>query len=500
MQQHELITYDITEPRPRYLGRKGIYPIIEDYDLLFKHLDVQPVLANDIDLETPQGKARFNEVVFSRHSGDVFSNVPSCVCRKTTGGSRVKDICPHCGFAVLPITEQPIEPIVWVRCPDGLPAFMNLTIYRLLRNRFMKPGFSTIDYLIDPKYQPAKSDSKEEVIIRNLVPTRGLTYFHDHFDEIMDKLCATRHFVELAKGVNTKRFLTLHRHLVFCQYLPFPSKIGFILEDVGDKTYVDPKMAPALSALINLANATGAKKISRSNLEVRIARSFLKLCQYYLSVEKTKIFDKKGVGRKLIYGVSPHFSFRTVITSLHKSHDHETLEMPWGAAVMTFKLHICAKLRAMKKFTPNEMLSLIYDNTLRTHSTLERIFDELIAESPDGRGIPCTFTRFPSLKRASTQYFYINHIKRDATQMSTSISVLTLKGPNADFDGDYMSGQLALDNQTARDLARMKPYTGFMDFKGAFRVSDHSAIPAPVLSTINHRLEEGDALSVPMGN
>jgi hypothetical protein len=499
MSDYELITYDIHEPRPRYKGRKGIYPIIEDYDLLFKHLDVKPVLANDIDLETPQGKARFNELVFSRHSGDVFSNVPACICRKTTGGSRVKEICVHCGFAVLPITEQPIEPIVWVKAPDGIPAFMNLTVYRVLRLRFMKSGFSTIDYLLDPKYQPPKTDSKEEAIVKFLVPTRGMTYFHDNFDEIMEKLSASRHFLTAAKGASTKRFLDIHRHIVFCQYLPFPSKIGFIIEDVGETQYVDPKMAPALSALINLANVTSAKKISRMNLEVRVARSHLKLLQYYSSTEKTKIFDKKGVLRKLAYGMSPHFTFRTVITSNHKPHDHETLELPWGASVLTFKLHIAAKLRAMKKFTPNEILSLIYDNTLRTHSTIEKIFDELIAESPGGRGIPCTFTRFPSLKRGSTQFFYISHIKRDPTQLSTSISVLTLKAPNADFDGDYMSGQLALDNVTARALSRMAPYTGFMDFKAAFRVSDHAAIPAPVLSTINNRLAEGDALSVPMG-
>lgn len=71
---------------------------------------------------------------------------------------------------------------------------------------------------------------------------------------------------------------------------------------------------------------------------------------------------------------------------------------------------------------------------------------------------------------------------------------------NTTFDGDYMSGQLALDNITARALARMRPSTGFMDFKRAFRVSNHAAQPAPVLSTINARLEEGDELSVPMGD
>jgi len=497
---HELITYDIYEPRPRYQGRRGIYPIIEDLDAIFTKLDVSPILANDLDLSTDAGKARFNDLVYSRYDGDVFSNVPSCPCRKTKGGSRMNDKCRHCGFEVLPITEQSIEPIVWVRAPDGLPAFMNLTIYRLLKVRFTKSGFSAIDYLLDPKYRPPKLNSKEEQILLNISGgKRGLTHFYNNFDKIMDGLTASRHYVTAAKGASTNRFLDIHRRLVWCKHIPFPSKIGFIIEDVGERTYVDPKMAPALNALINLANVTSARRTSLTDLESRVARATNKLTLYYSGNEHLKIFDKKGILRKLVFGVSPHFTFRTVITSNHKPHDHESLETPWGASVLTFKLHIANKLSRSNEYTPNEMLTLIYDNTLRTHPTLERIFDELIAESPGGRGIPCTFTRFPSLKRGSTQFFYIDRIKRDPTQLSTSISVLCLVAPNADFDGDYMSGQLALDNAMAEAMARMKPSTGFMDFKKSFRVGGHAAIPSPVLSTINARLEEGDDLSVPMG-
>lgn len=495
----DLINYDIYEPRQRYPGRKGIYPVIEDFDKMFKNLSIKPMLANDLDLETDEGKQRFNDLVYTKYDGDVFSNVPACPCRKTSGGSRIHDNCIHCGYEVLPITEQTIEPIVWVRAPDEVPGFINLTIYRLLKARFTKSSFSVFDYILDPKYRPPKLNSKEERLIEAIVPTRGLVYFHKNFDEIMSKLCAIRHFVTAAKAASTMRFIDIHKHLIFCRYMPFPSKIGFIVEDVGDRTYVDPKMAPALDALICLGKVASAKRISLYDLESRIARSSNKLCTYYSGNEHLKIFDKKGVLRKLVYGVSPHFTFRTVITSNHKPHDHESLEIPWGSAVLTFKLHIANKLRK-EKYTPNEILTLVYDNVLRTHHRIEKIFDELIAESPGGRGMMAGFTRFPSLKRGSTQGFYIDTIKRDPTQLSTSISVLTLVAPNADFDGDYMSGQLALDNVTARAFERLKPSTGFMDLKKVFGVSNHANIPAPVISTINARIEEGNDLSVPMGD
>lgn len=493
----ELITHDIKQPRQRYHDRKGIYPIIENFDEIFKRLDRPPVLANDLDLSTDAGKERFNDLVYTKYDGDVFSNVPSCPCRATTGGSRINDQCPKCGYAVLPITEQAIEPIVWVRVPDELPAFMNLTIYRLLRTRFTKSGFSVIDYMLDPKYRPPKIDSIEENYAKQLCPKRGIVHFYKHFDDIMKGLCDLRHFLPAAKGVGTMRFLQNHRHLVFCKHIPFPSKIGFIVEDVGDRTYVDPKMAPALNALISLANVTNAGRSAVRDMESRVARSIRDLANYYSANEHSKIFDKKGILRKLVYGVSPHFTFRTVITSNHKPHDHESLEIPWGAAVLTFKLHLANKL-LVESYTPNEILTLVYDNTLRTHYKLEELFDALIAESPNGRGIPCGFTRFPSLKRGSTQRFFIDKIKRDPTALSTSISVLDLIAPNADFDGDYMTGQLCLDNHTAAAFDRMAPYTGIMDLKRPFRVGNHASIPAPVLSTINARLEEGDDLSIPV--
>lgn len=59
-----------------------------------------------------------------------------------------------------------------------------------------------------------------------------------------------------------------------------------------------------------------------------------------------------------------------------------------------------------------------------------------------------------------------------------------------------MSGQLALDNFTARAFDRLAPSTGIMDLDVPFQVSDHAMQPAPVLSTINARLEEGEDYSV----
>lgn len=491
----ELITGDLFEPRFRYQDRKGIYPVIVDYDDTFRRLGTEPVLANDIDLSTEEGQIRFNRLVYSSYDGDVFSNVPSCPCRATKGGHLVHVKCSKCGFECLPVTEQNIEPLVWVRIPEGIPGFLNLTFYTQLRKKLQKNGFSALDWFLDPSYQALKDDCPVEAVVTRMGFKRGLTSFHDNFDDIMFALCRTRTFFADKEGKEMLRYVAMIREIVFCKYLPFPSKIGFILETVGERIYADPKMAPALNALLSIANTERARKQSMSKVESRIARAMANLAMFYQENEKNKLFPKKGIFRKLAYGVDPHWTFRTVITSKHTPHNHEEIDIPWGTAVLTLKLHIANKLRR-ENYTPNEIFTLIYDNVLRTHHKLERIFDELIAETPGGKGIPCTFTRFPSLKRGSTQRFYIRHIKRDPNQLSTSISVLCLKAPNADFDGDYMSGQLALDNFTARAFDRLAPSTGIMDLDVPFQVSDHAMQPAPVLSTINARLEEGEDYSV----
>lgn len=488
----EQILEDLHEPRLRYPGRKGIYPVVKDFDDMFRRLEIRPVLANTLDLTTELGREKFNTLVYSRYDGDVFSNIPACPCRVTTGTPRIDTSCKVCGYPVKPLTEQTIEPIIWVKAPDKIPGFMNLQIYRLLKARFTKSGFSPIDYLLDPKYTPPKSDSAEEAVVKRLITKRGITYFHDNFDEIMEGLCKSRLFLKANKAATTMRFINIHRKLIFCRYMPFPSKIGFIVENVGKQMFVDPKMGPALAALLSIlgADATGSSTVR--DVESRIARSAVKLDEYYRGYEGSKIFDKKGIYRKLVFGTSPHWVWRTVITPQFKPHEYNKLSWPWGTAVLTMKMHHASYLLD-EDYTPNEIATLIYDNVLRTHYKLEELFDRMIAESPGGIGIPTKFTRFPSLMHGSTQLYWINEIKRDPTQLSTSLPLLTTAAFGADFDGDYMTGQLTLDNYTTDKYRRMEAHTGIMDLKHPFRVSNHANLPATVMSTWNARLEEGDA-------
>lgn len=448
MSDIELIDHALTEPRSRYPGRKGIFPEVVDFDRDFKRLNTTPIIVNNLDLTTEEGLNYFKNLIYSKHDGDVFKNIPSCPCGNLNHGHLTGEICTVCGQPCLAPTEQDLKPVLWMAGLDPVEYFLNPQVYMQLSAFFTKNGFNVIDYLCDPRYRPPKIDCLGEIAARELKVPIGLKTFRESFDEIMDTLMEGRvrinqgtrnvtfRFIQPKQIPLLRAYLDLVKDRIWVKHLPFPSKIGFVLEESGSKVYGDHDMAPALNALYSMANASNKPKpMTLKETESCMARAVKRLAEYHRKYEDDNLFEKYGIFRRLTYGFRPHWTYRTVITSNHGVHKRDELIMAWGVAIMTFKLHIANKLLKRGK-SPNAIFSLIYDNTHRYHLTIDNIFDELIQESPGSRGFPTLFTRYPSLTHGSTQKFYISQIKKDPNDVSTSISPLNLVPLNADFDGD----------------------------------------------------------------
>lgn len=527
----EIIDHDLTEPRLRYLGRGGTYATIVDYEDEFRRLSANPVMANDLDLSTDEGKSRFNELVYSTYEGDVFSNVPRCACGYCKVGELEGEECPKCNSIVTFPTEQPIESMVWMRPPQETKAFMNIQVYTVLSKALTKDGFSVMDWLMDPKYRPPKLNAYQETMLKELKIRRGLRHLVENFWETMEGIFnastvvyrnkdrktltekeykeaigyqsrpagltrKTLRIIAPSRARELEAFLSKYRDRVFSTVLPFPSRIGFIQENVGDSKYVDPEMQPALNALLSIAKAENDGGRA-DDADSRVARAIKDLAIYYRTFEREKIYKKPGSARKHVFGQTPHFTFRTVITSEHLPHDHETIRIPWGAGIMAFKLHIANKV-LKDGYTPNEVATLIYDNIHRHHPVIDKIFDELIEESPGGRGPASGYVRFPSLKHNSTTRYFIN-FKRDPANLSTSLPICSVVHHNSDFDGDYMSGQLALDKRMTKAWERHAAHLGLMSHEVPHRISNHPQLPAPCISTVQNYLEITDSKCKPYG-
>ncbi len=437
------IDYPVTEPRLRYPGRRGIYVDVPDFEKDFSRLSIEPILANKLDITSEEGLELFKRLVYSKHDGDVFKNIPSCPCGHLKHGHLIGETCTVCGHPCLSLTEQGLEPIIWLEGLEPVKYFVNPQIYTQLSNFWTDSGFNVIAYLMDPKYRPPRVNHPAEFACKALKLPVGMVSFYNRFDEIMDILIngnvrlnidgrQVRYtFTKPAEIQTVTAYLAQYRDRVFTRYLPFPSKVGFVIEDYGETVYGDHEVTPALNALYSIANAsTAAKRGSVKDVESRMAKAVINLAEYHFKYEENKIFDKPGAFRKLIYGFRPNWSFRTVITSNHKAHLRDEVEMPWGTSIMVYKLHIANKLLKQNR-TPNGIFSMIYNNVSRHHMVLERIFDELIAESPGQRGLPIAMTRYPSLKHGSTQQLW-GTVKYDPRDLSTSMPPTNLVSYNAD--------------------------------------------------------------------
>lgn len=418
---------------------KGIYLETVDYEEMFANLSQPPIIVNGFDTTKVEDRERLNFLLYTRYEGDTLANIPACDCGKVSGdrniglrhvGTRNE---PGCGTLVLPVTEKPLESMLWMETPPGVPAFINPTVWRILSKAMTHNGFSILEWLVNPFYHATVKVPPIMKKVQGLGLPTGLTNFYHHYDEIIEKLYLNKIFgTRVATRNRIYEYLRKVRNRTFTKRLPFPSRLTFITEENNKKTYADHTMMSAIDAILTIVSMdTEGEERSLVVKEGRCVRAVIKLNEYYRDFEAEIASTKEGIFRKLIYGTRPHWTYRAVISSLHEPHAYDTLELPWSLSVLLFKAHLANKL-LKREFTPNEIISLLYENTLRHHVLLDNLFKELIAESPDGKGIPTTLGRNPTLKRGSIERFFINKIKSDPTINTIGLSVLCLRAKNAD--------------------------------------------------------------------
>lgn len=491
--------------------RKGIYYRVFNYERAYQSLGQEPIHVNEFDISLDSERQRLNSLIYTSYDGDTLSNVPRCDCGCVTGQDNLGVHCRECRTIVLPVTEKPLESVLWIKVPEGVHAFMNLTVWRILNKNLTYSGFSLLEYLTNVFYQPAVKvpEDKMRKLERLNIP-RGYNYFVENYQEIIMALFKANLFPGNARRrKKVLQFLQDNFDSTFSNVLPFPSKLGFITETNNGKMTADYKMTPAVDAIWIImgiyqkarkkattehqANYDERGEPTQMRKESRCVRAMCRLVEFYREFESETAFKKPGIARKLVFGVRPDWSYRAVITSRQKPHLYDSIELPWSLSVLLFQTHLSNKL-LKQRFTPNELKALLVENTLRHHPHLEQLFKELVSESRDGR-IMSAFGRNPTLKRGSVGFNGIDNIKTDPSDNTVGISPLNLIDKNADFDGDALWGELALDNWYADKMERLAPFTGVMDLNKPFTVSRNVTLPSPLIATIVNWVLEGDEIS-----
>lgn len=404
---------------------------------MFNRLTKPPLFVNSFNISGTEDKEALNNLIYTHYDGDVLQTLPSCSCRRTTGGFFVESVCEYCGDVVTVVTERPLESALWLKPPPGVDVFINPQCWTILSAALTIGGQNLLRWLCDPNATLPEDGKHVEIKkIRNLKIERGINAFHRNFDQIVELLFEHRIFKssKLAAKDDLREFITKFRKNIFCRQLPMPSKLGFITEHNLPNSYADLTMVTAVNALLIISSAINSPvPLSQKTMQSYSVKANQMLAEYYQNFIATNMVSKPGLLRKHVAGTRMHFTFRGVISSISEPHNYRELHLPWSMAVLTFKMHLVSKLvngsPTREGIPPNTALRMVYENTLQYNPLIDQLLQELIDESPE-IGFPVLLGRNPTLTRGSIQKFYVTKIHKDLNVKSIGISVLCLVAPN----------------------------------------------------------------------
>lgn len=467
----------------------GVYQKLVNYDKLFhSHRRFNPVIINDREEITEDDKEKFNRLIYTRFEpSDLLSNLPACSCTKIVGEFNVGVICEECGTPVVSAMEQNLEPLVWMRAPHGVKGLINPMVWTMLTKRFMSQGFDVIRWMCDANFTPTVQFPRVLPKIQDMGIQRGLNFFIDNFDKIMDALFAMREY-RPKKGQEDAlpQLLRENRDCIFPQYMPVPNRSLLVIEKTNVGIYADPIVTGVVDAIRTMVGIdTDLCTYSVRTKENRTARTINQLATFYDGaggIYRSFLATKEGVCRKHLYGTRAHWSFRAVISSLTGRHRYDELRVPWGIGIELMRVHLMNKLLRMD-FTANEASAFLYQHAEKFHPMINELFKTLIREAGP-KGIHVIFTRNPTLARGSCQGMYISQFKEDVNDPTIGLPILAVTGFNADFDGDQMSGMMSLDKQTEEALEALAPHKSAFDLDKPKELSRNLSMPKPVVATL----------------
>lgn len=463
---------------------RAVYLYVKDYKTVFEDLSYPPLYVNNFDITVSEDRQELNRLLMTRYDGDCLSPIPKCDCGKLKTEAKVGKRCGICFTEVRAITERRLESNLWMKPPDGIVALVHPQMWIILSEAMTSLKVNCLMWLCDPYYKPKSVTEGLRRLMALEIP-RGMNHFIRNFDEIFERIYAEKGIIKINDQQGRKdlyEYVRENRHKLFPEHLPFPSKLCFVAERSSGITYADTSMTEAINPARAISSlSTGIIPVNLRTKESRTIRALEQLALYYSSYAGKPSGAKPGIIRKHIVGSRSHFTARAVISSITEAHNHDECLLPWSLSVLLLKLHLTNLLDKMGK-SPNEINKLIHESVNRYDPLIDALFDQLLGS---GHGVWIILQRNPSLKRASAQCLRVSGIRKDPTVNTIGLSVLCLRGPNADFDGDELNVTLILDEYHLDAAKRLLPYLSFMDLKTPWAASKNSEIPAPVISTIN---------------
>lgn len=467
----------------------GLYAEVVDQDEMHRNFKGKIIYANDFATNTQEGKESFQRHLYSHYQdADAIENSASCECEEITVAHHIGVICDNCGHPVVSTSNRPIVPSMWLRSPKGIPRMISPLLLIMLNGYMSMKEFNFLEYLINTSYlydynEIVSKETKRKLdkLLQKNFP-RGLNNFVENFDEIFQFLLDSNIINSNKADMNS--FVQANKGKLFPTVIPVPSKLCFVVESTTSGSYIDKPIAPAIDAVLTFTSLDHSPiPLKPQTVQNRVADALLKIAEFHENYIKSRMAQKPGLIRRHMLGGRLNLTARGVITSISDPHDYDELHIPWGMACQLLKYHLINKLKRKYRWTTRKCMSHIYANVLQFCPILDECFKELIKESKY-KGLACTFHRNPTLQRGSTQRFFITIVKPDLGDNSISMSVICLKAPNADFDGDQLNLTLLPDNYLADACDAIAPHTWVLSTDDPHEISGNLELQGPVVETV----------------
>ena len=360
-----------------------IFQKLLNFNEMFMKLSEPPIIINTLVNNSEEDKEAIKELVTTRYSSDMITLLPSCRCGMTKGEYSIGVSCNFCKTTVQSNIENDIEPTVWFKRPNGVAQLISPIVWIMLKSRFRQSGFNIIQWLTDTGYHP---QVKQPAVVNKIAETgiqRGYNYFVENFDNIISYLFSLKEYRKKEDDY-LKMLIEQNRDCIFSDYIPIPNKSLLIVEKTNVGVYVDNIIVEAIDAIQMLVSIDLNYHDQSSRVkENRTAKAISRLSDFYEKFYDKSLGKKSGQFRRHIFGTRTNFSFRAVITSLTDTHYYKEIHVPWGVGVTAFQPHLINKLGKMG-MDLNSALGLLLGHVEKYHPLIDKLLEEIIAESPDG--------------------------------------------------------------------------------------------------------------------
>jgi len=461
--------------------------VMVDQDKVFSDLKFPPIMLNDIPSETAEDRKALNALIAITYQDDTIDGVPRCGCGKLGNAYNLGVLHEKCSTRVESPTEVTIESNVWFRAPDGVTAMINPHLWTLLSTKMVYQGYNVLRWMCSPNVSaPPVENKKAHLALRRyerLEIPRGVNSFIANFDLIVPVLLAS--FTDKYAKLEMEEYLIRFRKYFFPRHLPMPTRMAIIMEETNMLTFVDVTIADAIDAARTMTMGNHGRR-AISKVEGKVAAVVNSLSMYYDNLIDSSFSKKEGMFRNVMLGARMPFAFRSVIVSNAGVHDYETTEIPYTTGVTMFKVHIM-NLMEKEGWTYREAWDYVDEHTMTWDSYLYGLLMQLVKLSPGGKGLGHLFIRYPTLDRLSIQFLFIV----DFTLEAAKISPLAIIGPNADYDGDQLTGIAAQSLKQYAIFEYYRPHYGIFALHKPMTITRNLALPDATIGTTSAWLEYG---------